>query len=126
VAFGDFYAAGIGAGKPLDSVDDCKRSTGAYISILDQIIRFSHNVQPDWQPLACSGETAKQFLEGTEKGKQLSNWYPESSDLATCSFTGNDLGFGDIVSHCIIGYKSRSECQNDIRKAKNILEANTV
>jgi hypothetical protein len=128
VAFGDSYAAGIGAGTPLDTVDDCKRGTGAYISILDQIIRFSHNVQPNWQPLACSGETAKQFLEGTEKGKQIENWIPESSDLATASFTGNDLGFGDIVSHCIMGYprNKRSECQNDIQKAKAILEANTV
>ncbi|KAH7071790.1 LysM domain-containing protein [Paraphoma chrysanthemicola] len=126
VAFGDSYAAGIGAGTPLDTVDTCKRGTGAYISILDQIVRFSHNVQPNWQPLACSGETAQQFLDGTEKGKQLANWLPESSDLATCSFTGNDLGFGDIVSHCIMGYKSRSDCQKDITNAKAILETNKV
>lgn len=126
VAFGDSYAAGIGAGKPLDKVDDCKRGTGAYISILNDIIRFSQDIQPVWQPLACSGETAQQFLDGTEKGKQLANWYPESSDLATCSFTGNDLGFGDIVSHCIMDFRSRTECQNDIKKALTILETNKV
>ncbi|KAL6702737.1 hypothetical protein ACN47E_000971 [Coniothyrium glycines] len=126
VAFGDSYAAGVGAGTPLDTVDTCKRGTGAYISILDQIVRFSHNVQPNWQPLACSGETAQQFLDGTEKGKQIANWLPESSDLATSSFTGNDLGFGDIVSHCIMGYKSHSNCQKDIANAKAILETNKV
>ncbi|KAH8744127.1 LysM domain-containing protein [Diaporthe sp. PMI_573] len=128
VAFGDSYTAGIGAGKPLDDTDTRKRGTGSYIAILDQIIRFSHDVQPDWQPLACSGETAQQFLDGKEKGKQLENWFPQSSDLATCSFTGNDLGFDDIVSHCIMGYPlgSRSKCQGDISNAKNILEANKV
>ncbi|KAI0452791.1 pectate lyase superfamily protein-domain-containing protein [Xylaria acuta] len=126
VGFGDSYAAGIGAGKPLDTVKDCSRGTGGYIAILDQIVRFAHNVQPNWQPLACSGETAQQFIDGTEKGKQIENWFATDSDLATSSFTGNDLGFGDIVAHCIMGYKSRDNCQADISKAEAILEANTV
>jgi hypothetical protein len=128
VAFGDSYAAGIGAGLPLDDVDVCKRGTGSYIAILDRIIRFSHEVQPYWQPLACSGETAQQFLDGTGNGQQLDKWNPESSDMATCSFTGNDLGFSDIVSHCIMGYPlgSRSKCQSDISNAKRILESGKI
>ena len=124
VAFGDSYAAGIGAGNRLQKDEDdngCSRGTGSYPTILNEIVRFGHNVQPNFQMLACSGERAQQFLDG-EKGKQIENWYPESSDLATCSFTGNDLGFGDIVSHCIMGYKSRTDCQKNIADAKNILD----
>jgi hypothetical protein len=128
VAFGDSYAAGIGAGMRLDTSDTCNRGTGSYVAILNQILRFSSESTLNWQPLACCGETAQQFLDGEEKGKQLKTWIPESSDLATCSFTGNDLGFGDIVSHCIMGYPlgSRSKCQSNIRNAKNILDSNKV
>lgn len=129
VSFGDSYAAGIGAGKPLDKVSDCSRGRGSYMAILNQILRFSHDIpQLDWQPLACSGETAAQFLKGGEKGKQIETWQPASSDLATVSFTGNDLGFGDIVSHCIMGYPygSRSKCQGDIASAAAKLESGLI
>ncbi len=42
------------------------------------------------------------------------------------SFTGNDAGFGDIVSHCIMGYKSRDPCQGNIASALKILQNNTI
>lgn len=77
------------------------------------------------QLLACSGETAQQFIDD-EATKQIDNWQPSSSDLGTVSFTGNDLGFGDIVSHCIMGYKSRDNCQSDIANAKSILDGNLL
>ncbi|KAL2017482.1 hypothetical protein VTK56DRAFT_2078 [Thermocarpiscus australiensis] len=129
VSFGDSYAAGIGAGTPLDTVDDCKRGTGSYTAILNQIIRFSSNVPSEhWQPLACSGETAEQFLEG-QGTNQLSLWTPTDSDLATVSYTGNDLGFANIVSHCIMGYprgSQDSECPNDIANAQSILDRDRV
>lgn len=125
VAFGDSYAAGIGAGKPLDNTKACARGTGGYPSILDDIIKFSHNVETNFQPLACSGETAQDFIAGNG-AKQIDNWAPSSSDIGTCSFTGNDLGFGDIVAHCIMGYKSRDPCQDDIAKAKAILGSQRV
>jgi hypothetical protein len=75
--------------------------------------------------LACSGETAQQFIDD-EATKQIDTWQPSSSDLSTVSFTGNDLGFGDIVAHCIMGYKSRDNCQSDIANAKSILDGNRL
>ena len=128
VSFGDSYAAGIGAGTPLDQVDKCKRGTGSHIAILNQVMKFVHDVQLTWQPLACSGETAQQFLDGGDASAQLSSWTPSSSDIGTSSFTGNDLGFADIVSHCIMGYPlgSRSQCQPDIKAAKAKLDNNKV
>jgi hypothetical protein len=125
VAFGDSYAAGIGAGKPIDNIKACARGTGGYPPILDDIIKFSHNVETNFQPLACTGETAQDFLDG-KGGKQIFTWLPSSSDIGTCSFTGNDLGFGNIVAHCIMGYESRDPCQSDIAKAKSILDGNKV
>ncbi|KAK8143433.1 hypothetical protein G3M48_007257 [Beauveria asiatica] len=95
VAFGDSYAAGIGAGTPLDADPDCYRGRGSYTAILDNIIQTSHHASIVWQSRSCSGETAEQFIKG-EGAKQLEQWQPSFSDIATVSFTGNDFGFGDI------------------------------
>lgn len=125
VSFGDSYAAGIGAGKPWDTLSKCTRGTGSYPAILDHIIRATHQFSPVWQMYACSGETASQFLNGGGIN-QLSQWFPSTSDIATVSFTGNDLGFGDIVAHCIMGFWSRANCENDIQNAERILEGALV
>lgn len=121
VAFGDSYAAGIGAGLPYDNVRECARGTGGHPPILNDIFRLVAPVNLNFQNLACSGETAQQFLnhQGID---QLTLWQPGSSDLGTVSFTGNDLGFGNIVSHCIMGYKSRDNCEQDIATAKSKLD----
>ncbi|ATY64012.1 LysM domain protein [Cordyceps militaris] len=110
VSFGDSYAAGIGAGFPLDTESKCSRGRGGHPAILNQIIRQSHQVSPSWQVYACSGETAAQF-HAKEGVNQLGRWVPDTSDVATVSFTGNDFGFGDIVSHCIMGYPRGSQNQ---------------
>lgn len=129
VSFGDLYAAGIGAGTPLDTIENCNRGRGSYMAILNQIVPFSHNIPSMvWQPLACGGEKAEQFLKGDEKGHQLEKLKPVSSDLATCSFTRNDLNFGDIVSHYIMGCPlgSRSKCQSDIASVASKLESGEI
>ena len=130
VSFGDSYAAGIGALLPLDSdTHICKRGTGSYTAILNSILRYGHQVSPtwEWQPSACSGETGEQFLDA-QGSDQLGQWDPSSSDIATVSFTGNDVGFGKIVSHCIMGYPygSRSQCQPDIQAAQSMITSGQV
>lgn len=125
VAFGDSYAAGIGAGTPLDKDFGCRRGTGSYPAILNAILQFGHLKPPKWQALPCSGETATNFL--ANKGNfQLDFWKVEQSDFATVSFTGNDVGFGPIVSHCIMGFRSRSNCNSDIAAAVTQLDNNVV
>lgn len=120
VSFGDSYAAGIGAGTPWDDTAECYRGTGSYPAILDYLVRAVHQGKPQWQNFACSGETADQFHKG-EGASQLRDWIPQTSDIATVSFTGNDFGFGDIVSHCLMGYPRgsyKSQCDTDIAHTK--------
>ncbi|KAM3446251.1 hypothetical protein MY3296_009850 [Beauveria thailandica] len=124
VAFGDSYAAGIGAGTPLDADPNCYRGRGSYTAILDNIIQTSHHASIVWQSRSCSGETAEQFIKG-EGAKQLEQWQPSFSDIATVSFTGNDFGFGDIVSHCLMGYPRGSQnqqCEEDLATTRRKLD----
>ncbi|OAA34929.1 LysM domain protein [Beauveria brongniartii RCEF 3172] len=124
VAFGDSYAAGIGAGTPLDADPNCYRGRGSYTAILDNIIQTSHHASIVWQSRSCSGETAEQFIKG-EGAKQLERWQPSFSDIATVSFTGNDFGFGDIVSHCLMGYPRGSQnqqCEEDLATTRRKLD----
>src|SRR3569833_2803857 len=100
-----------------DDTDTCPRGTGGYIAILDQIIRFS---PPCPAHLAASclqrrdSPTVPRWRGEWQTARELVP--PVLSDLAT------------VVSHCIMGYPlgSRSKCQGDISKARNILEANEV
>ncbi|PMB67896.1 putative glucan endo-1,3-beta-glucosidase [Beauveria bassiana] len=120
VSFGDSYAAGIGAGNPWDDTKGCYRGTGSYPAILDYLVRAVHQGSPQWQNFACSGETADQFRKG-EGASQLRDWIPVTSDIATVSFTGNDFGFANIVSHCLMGYPRGSykeQCDEDIAHTK--------
>ncbi|KAM3474430.1 hypothetical protein MY5147_004285 [Beauveria neobassiana] len=120
VSFGDSYAAGIGAGNPWDDTKGCYRGTGSYPAILDYLVRAVHQGSPQWQNFACSGETADQFHKG-EGASQLRDWIPVTSDIATVSFTGNDFGFANIVSHCLMGYPRGSykeQCDEDIAHTK--------
>lgn len=126
VSFGDSYAAGIGAGKPLDNTPTCQRGRGSYMAILDHISKAAFDIKPFWQPMACTGHKARHFIDGTGKGvNQLDEWFPSTSDIATVSFTGNDLGFSNIVRHCILGVWSTSSCDSDLAKAAEILDTNS-
>ncbi|KAF7551375.1 hypothetical protein G7Z17_g5044 [Cylindrodendrum hubeiense] len=98
VAFGDSFAAGIGAGHEFGSVhvDGCHRYDKGYPSQLQ--------AQIDGHPIAdenfkaCTGAKAAQI-------KEQAIYLDSSVDLATISIGGNNVGFADIVNDCIYRFK---------------------
>lgn len=135
VSFGDSYAAGIGAGPEYDDDDNddnehkCYRRCGSYPAILNSLVLAAvpSEKHMDWQFHACSGATARQFIDN-EGSKQLDKWFPDTSDVVTVSFTGNDLFFGKIVAGCLMGYGSPAEkdCEDGLAGARAALEGETV
>lgn len=86
VALGDSYAAGQGAGIPLD---DCLRSTAAYPVLLDAEPRTNLLRQA-----SCSGATVDGVLQ-----TQLSQ-VNRGTTLVTLTAGANDLGAGDVYATC--------------------------
>lgn len=121
VAFGDSYAAGIGAGDAVDNPDDGKylRGNGGYPWFLDTNFKLLANHGNHFQPLACSGDVVNDMFK---PGAQLEQWYPQDSDLATLSISGNDLKFGPIVKTCIVGHTKDPDCNSQLSSAEALLE----
>jgi lysophospholipase L1-like esterase len=86
VALGDSYAAGQGAGAPLD---DCLRSTAAYPVLLDAEPRTNLLRQA-----ACSGDTIADVA-----ATQLSQ-VNRGTTLVTLTVGANDLGAGAAYGAC--------------------------
>lgn len=87
VSLGDSYAAGQGAGVPLD---DCLRSTSAYPVLLDAVPRTNLLRQA-----ACSGATIEDVA--TTQLSQVNR----GTTLVTITAGGNDLGVGQIYAYCV-------------------------
>lgn len=95
VSLGDSYAAGQGAGVPLD---DCLSSTSAYPVLLDAVPRTNLLRQA-----ACSGATIDDVR--TTQLAQVNR----GTTLVTITAGGNDLGVGQIYAYCVNPY-TQLEC----------------
>lgn len=96
VAFGDSYAAGIGTGTT--SMDGCRRGEFSYPK---QIASYSPS-DIDFQNLPCSGAKLEHVLSGGPSS-QIDAWTnPGNADIATLTIGGNDLGFYNILTACVI------------------------
>ncbi|CAG7981019.1 unnamed protein product, partial [Penicillium nalgiovense] len=93
VHFGDSFAAGMGTGKT--SRDKCRLGSANYGQLLHN--SFAEGIP--FQNLACSGDTVAGLYD------KLSGWTnPTVDNVATMTIGGNDVGFSDIVKHCILRY----------------------
>jgi|SRR5579862_3778182 len=93
-AFGDSFAAGIGAGKFLSSSADgmdnaCARFDGSYPWQYFQFLEQHFGTFTDF--FACSGDV----LDGIDA--QVAKLNGKKVDVMTLSISGNDFGFGNIV-----------------------------
>jgi lysophospholipase L1-like esterase len=103
VAFGDSYAAGIGAGST--SGDGCRVGL---LSYPNQLNIWVESLQPniDFQNLPCSGAVVTEVLQGGSKS-QIDKWTnPSKADRATLSIGGNDIGFYNVLTSCA-SYRTR-------------------
>ncbi|GAB3653812.1 SGNH/GDSL hydrolase family protein [Glycomyces tarimensis] len=101
VALGDSYSSGTGIGSYTDAA--CKRSELAYPALIaDEIgaeLRFE----------ACSGATTADVLADQVGALE------EGTDLVTVTVGGNDIGWSDAVTACMI---PAYDCTSDIERAE--------
>jgi lysophospholipase L1-like esterase len=112
VALGDSYSSGVGAGSYISSSGDCDRSTKAYPYLWNAAhspASFAFN--------ACSGATTDDVL-----ANQLGSLNSATS-LVSISIGGNDAGFSDVMTTCVL--QSDSSCISRINTAKAYV-ANTL
>src|SRR6476620_11005745 len=97
VALGDSYSSGVGSGSYDSASGDCKRSTKAYPALW-----ANANSPSSFAFTACSGARTDDVTAG-----QLSP-LNSSTDLVSISIGGNDAGFADVMTTCVL--QSESTC----------------
>ncbi|MCN9243922.1 SGNH/GDSL hydrolase family protein [Streptomyces sp. RY43-2] len=110
VALGDSYSSGVGSGSYISSSGDCKRSTKAY-SYLWQ----SSHAPSSYSFMACSGAVTTDVINN-QLGALNS-----STSLVSISIGGNDAGFADVMTNCVIS--SDSGCLSKIATAKAYVDS---
>ncbi|GGO95429.1 SGNH/GDSL hydrolase family protein [Wenjunlia tyrosinilytica] len=108
VALGDSYSAGVGAGSYTGESGDCLRSTKAY----PQLWANSHGPS-SFAFTACSGARTSDVLNN-QLGPLNS-----ATTLVSVSIGGNDAGFTDVMTTCVIS--SESTCLSRINEARNFV-----
>ncbi|MBJ7905350.1 SGNH/GDSL hydrolase family protein [Streptomyces sp. NPDC003656] len=110
VALGDSYSSGVGSGSYISSSGDCDRSTKAYPYLWNAAhspSSFAFN--------ACSGARTDDVL-----ANQLGS-LNSSTGLVSITIGGNDAGFADVMTTCVI--QSDSTCLSRINTARAYIDS---
>ncbi|MFI6563160.1 SGNH/GDSL hydrolase family protein [Streptomyces sp. NPDC050534] len=110
VALGDSYSSGVGSGSYISSSGDCKRSTKAY----PYLWAAAHSPST-FDFTACSGARTGDVLAG-----QLGP-LSTATGLVSISIGGNDAGFSDVMTTCVL--QSDSTCLSRIDTAKAYVDS---
>ncbi|GHF81739.1 SGNH/GDSL hydrolase family protein [Streptomyces griseosporeus] len=110
VALGDSYSSGVGTGSYISSSGDCKRSTKAYPYLWN-----AAHAPSSFTFAACSGARTDEVLASQLGG--LSS----STGLVSISVGGNDAGFADVMTTCVLN--SDSTCLSRINTAKAYVDS---
>ncbi len=106
VALGDSYSSGVGAGSYISSSGDCLRSAKAY----PYLWAAARCPPSSFDFTACSGARTGDVL-ANQLGPLSS-----STGLVSLSIGGNDAGFADVMTTCVL--QSDSGCLSRIATAK--------
>ncbi|WP_327366500.1 SGNH/GDSL hydrolase family protein [Streptomyces sp. NBC_01217] len=109
VALGDSYSSGVGSGSYDSASGDCKRSTKAYPKLW-----AAANAPSSFAFTACSGARTGDVTAG-QLGPLSS-----STDLVSISIGGNDAGFADVMTTCVIS--SEATCLSRIATARSYVD----
>ncbi|MFD5421307.1 SGNH/GDSL hydrolase family protein [Streptomyces sp. NPDC127069] len=110
VALGDSYSSGVGAGNYDSASGSCKRTTRAYPALW----AAAHSPQT-FSFTACSGARTGDVLSG-QLGPLNSG-----TDLVSITIGGNDAGFSDVMTTCVL--QSESTCVNRVNQAKAYVDS---
>ncbi|AXK31948.1 SGNH/GDSL hydrolase family protein [Streptomyces armeniacus] len=106
VALGDSYSSGVGAGDYED--DNCKRSANAYPHLW-----ANANSPASFDFTACSGAVTDDVINN-----QLGP-LTESTGLVSISVGGNDAGFADAMTTCVL--QGESACLTRMEEATSYI-----
>ncbi|MEU2510750.1 SGNH/GDSL hydrolase family protein [Streptomyces syringium] len=109
VALGDSYSSGVGAGGYIGSSGGCKRSSKSYPALW-----AAANAPASFSFTACSGARTGDVLS-----RQLDPLTP-STGLVSISVGGNDAGFADTMSTCVLS--SDTACLNRVAQARTYID----
>ncbi len=110
VALGDSYSSGVGAGSYMTASGDCKRSTKAY----PYLWAAAHSPS-SFSFTACSGARTGDVL-----ASQMST-LGTGTGLVSISIGGNDAGFADVMTTCVL--QSESTCVSRVNTAKAYVDS---
>ncbi|WP_030770158.1 SGNH/GDSL hydrolase family protein [Streptomyces sp. NRRL F-2664] len=105
VALGDSYSSGLGAGNYDGTSGNCKRTNRAYPALW----AAAHSPQT-FSFTACSGARTGDVLSG-QLGPLNSG-----TDLVSITIGGNDAGFSDVMTTCVL--QSEATCVSRVNQAK--------
>ncbi|MFI1164238.1 SGNH/GDSL hydrolase family protein [Streptomyces sp. NPDC020801] len=110
VALGDSYSSGVGAGSYIGSSGSCDRSTKAY----PYLWNAAHSPS-SFDFTACSGARTDDVL-----ANQLGP-LGSATSLVSITIGGNDAGFSDVMTTCVL--QSDSDCVSRINTAKAYVDS---
>lgn len=110
VALGDSYSSGVGAGSYDSSSGSCKRSTRAYPALW-----AAANSPSTFAFTACSGARTAD-VTGSQLGPLNA-----STDLVSVSVGGNDAGFADVMTTCVL--QSEATCLSRVATARAYVDS---
>jgi lysophospholipase L1-like esterase len=106
VALGDSYSSGVGSGSYIAASGDCLRSTLAYSQLW-----ANKNAPASYVSVACSGAKTTDVI--ANQVSALSS----STTLVSITIGGNDVGFSQVMTDCVI--YGTSTCVSDVDAAEN-------
>lgn len=110
VALGDSYSSGVGAGNYDSASGNCKRTTRAYPALW----AAAHSPQT-FSFAACSGARTGDVMSG-----QLAP-LNAGTDLVSITIGGNDAGFSDVMTTCVL--QSEATCVSRVNQAKAYVDS---
>lgn len=110
VALGDSYSSGVGAGNYDSASGNCKRTTRAYPALW----AAAHSPQT-FSFAACSGARTGDVMSG-----QLTP-LNAGTDLVSITIGGNDAGFSDVMTTCVL--QSEATCVSRVNQAKAYVDS---
>ena len=125
VALGDSFSAGEGVEPfiPPSDTNGCHRSELAYAKLLDEAPGLNLDLQ---EFVACSGATTADVRNTQVGGVTQLDALNEDVDIVTVTIGGNDIGFRDFATACVVTFScdTSSQYQDAVDSIANQLPNN--
>lgn len=96
VALGDSYASG--AGLSLVDDADCDRTGEGYPAVIAGAVKAK-----SFKNVTCSGATTAEMAKAQGTNPAQLSALSADTDLVTLTIGGNDIGFTEIITNCVVG-----------------------